>query len=59
MVVVVDRVRIGGRLTSPTLEVLSTDQACVDINVGERNGANLLEIKIESGSVNLSEGQIA
>ncbi|KAI6767214.1 hypothetical protein HG531_011574 [Fusarium graminearum] len=47
VVVLVERVKVGVRLGTATLEVLATDQTCVDIDVGEGYGAELLEVKVE------------
>ena len=58
VVVVVDGVGVGVRGLASALEVFAADQTGVDIDVGERDGAEPLKVKVEHGAVDLRESDL-
>lgn len=53
VVVLGDRVGVGGGSLASSLEVLAVGQAGVDVVVAQRDGAQSLEIEIEDVAVDL------
>lgn len=51
MVRVVDTVEVGVRVATSTLEVPAADKACIDVDVGKRDGAEFLKVEVEDCSV--------
>ena len=58
MVILVDRVRIRVGGFPSALVVLPADEAGIDVDVRERDGAQTLEIKVEHGAVDLQEWMV-
>jgi hypothetical protein len=53
VMVIVYRVRISIRAATSSLEILSTHETAIDVDVGGRYGADFLKVKVKSLSVNL------
>ncbi|KUI52661.1 hypothetical protein VP1G_10498 [Cytospora mali] len=58
MVAVLQRVEVGMGFGPPTLEVLAAHEARVDVDVGERDGAQLLEVEVENVAVDRVQVQV-
>lgn len=55
MVVLGDRVGVGGGSLASSLEVFAVGQAGVNVVVAQRNGAQSLEVEVEDVAVDLSQ----
>ena len=55
MVIIVNRVGIRVRITAPSLKVFPADEAAVDIDVRQRYGTKFLKVKVEDGTIHLTE----
>lgn len=53
MLVLCDRMSVGGTVLSSSLEVLSVDEAGVNVVLAERDGAESLKVKVESTAIDL------
>lgn len=53
MVIIMNGVSIGVRVAAPTLKVLPTYETSVNVDIRQTNGAEFLEIEIESSTVYL------
>lgn len=58
MVIVMYRVRVCEGVPASTLEVLSADKTPVDVDIRERDRADLFEVEIKYSSVDLMSDQI-
>ena len=53
MVILVNRMRISVGFATSALEIFTTDQAAIDVDVRQRYRAHLLKVKVKDGAIYL------